>query len=200
MASEPPTSVPCQAGFVPPLAPFNFEPEHSLSSNGSLSDGSWTTPPPSTTEDLNISNSSNHSQRSVATTATMEPRRNMGGRRPQKPTNLSPEEEEKRKIRRERNKLAAARCRKRRVDHTNELIEEVDGLEKKKLNLQNEIQQLQQEKEDLEFLLEAHRAHCRLQGRTSPLDIKPVATVIPIIQKVKTEPIDSLDGPPSPKR
>lgn len=55
------------------------------------------------------------------------PRRNMGGRRPNKPSNLSPEEEAKRKVRRERNKLAAARCRKRRVDHTNELCGEVEG-------------------------------------------------------------------------
>ena len=36
---------------------------------------------------------------------------------------LSPEEEERRKVRRERNKQAAAKCRQRRVDHTNELIQ-----------------------------------------------------------------------------
>lgn len=35
---------------------------------------------------------------------------------------MSPEEEQRRQIRRERNKLAAARCRKRRMDHTNELV------------------------------------------------------------------------------
>lgn len=34
---------------------------------------------------------------------------------------ISAEEEERRKLRRERNKQAAARCRKRRVDHTNQL-------------------------------------------------------------------------------
>jgi len=36
---------------------------------------------------------------------------------------MSAEEEQRRQIRRERNKLAAARCRKRRMDHTNELLE-----------------------------------------------------------------------------
>lgn len=36
-------------------------------------------------------------------------RRNMGGRRPKHPSNLSPEEEAKRKVRRERNKLAAGK-------------------------------------------------------------------------------------------
>lgn len=33
----------------------------------------------------------------------------MGGRRPKHPSNLSPEEEAKRKVRRERNKLAAGK-------------------------------------------------------------------------------------------
>jgi len=36
---------------------------------------------------------------------------------------MSAEEEQRRQVRRERNKLAAARCRKRRMDHTNELLE-----------------------------------------------------------------------------
>lgn len=50
-------------------------------------------------------------------------RRNMGGRRPTRTIGMSPEEEERRQIRRERNKMAAARCRKRRMDHTNSLLE-----------------------------------------------------------------------------
>lgn len=36
---------------------------------------------------------------------------------------LPPEERVKRKQRRERNKLAAAKCRQRRVDHTNALVQ-----------------------------------------------------------------------------
>ena len=36
---------------------------------------------------------------------------------------LTPEERSKRRVRRERNKLAAAKCRQRRVDHTNTLVE-----------------------------------------------------------------------------
>lgn len=50
-------------------------------------------------------------------------RRNMGGRRPTRTIGMSPEEEERRQVRRERNKMAAARCRKRRMDHTNSLLE-----------------------------------------------------------------------------
>ncbi|GAB0088189.1 hypothetical protein DMENIID0001_025760 [Sergentomyia squamirostris] len=210
LSSETPSSVPCQAGFVPPLAPFPFEQDHnSLGSTGSGSNSSWHTPPPGLSEDLISSVSQGSSSDGAATStsagtsvkAAPAPRRNMGGRRPAKACNLSPEEEEKRKVRRERNKLAAARCRKRRVDHTNELTEEVNGLERKKQDLQSDIQTLQQQKEELEFLLESHRAHCRLKGRPcSPLDVKPpVNTMLALCERIKTEPLD-LDGPPSPKR
>ncbi|KAG8222009.1 hypothetical protein J437_LFUL002770 [Ladona fulva] len=105
-------------------------------------------------------------------------RRNVGGRRPLKDERLSPEEEERRRVRRERNKMAAARCRKRRMDHTNSLLIETEGLEQKKQGLQSEIQQLQMQKEELEFLLEAHKACCRLSAANgvppSPPDVKPV--------------------------
>lgn len=105
----------------------------------------------------------------------------MGGRKPNKAANISPEEEERRVMRRERNKMAAARCRKRRVDHTNSLLQETEGLEQKKQQLQNEIQQLQTDREELEFILQNHRACCRLQTQQtvkitraiSPIDIKP---------------------------
>ncbi|KDR10584.1 Proto-oncogene protein c-fos, partial [Zootermopsis nevadensis] len=114
---------------------------------------------------------------SAPTTIMTTTRRNMGGRRPAKNSGISPEEEERRRVRRERNKMAAARCRKRRMDHTNALLLETEGLEEKKQGLQQEIQQLQIQKEELEFLLEAHKACCRLSGSTgpqSPPDVKPV--------------------------
>lgn len=52
------------------------------------------------------------------------------------------------------------------------LFQETDGLEQKKQSLQDEIQQLQQAKDELEFILEAHRAVCRLR-ESSPQDVKP---------------------------
>merc|ERR1712223_1420493 len=80
-----------------------------------------------------------------------------GGRKPRdkEEETLCPEEEERRKMRRERNKLAAARCRKRRVDQTESLQDEVNLWEGKKKALQEQIQQLQEEKNQLEFILEA---------------------------------------------
>lgn len=148
-----------------------------------------------------------HAGQGAGTSGTS--RRNMGGRRPAKASNLSPEEEQKRAVRRERNKQAAARCRRRREDHTNELVDETDLLEKKKQALQDEIKQLLNEKEDLEFLLESHKEHCRFHGRQSPVDRKPVelaqqqqlATDLKIVfpMKIKAEPVEHPEQPPAKK-
>lgn len=111
----------------------------------------------------------------------MPKRRNMGGRRPTKaPQDISPEEEERRQVRRERNKMAAARCRKRRLDHTNELQDETDKLEEKKQSLKEEIRKLNSEREQLHSVLEAHMISCRLHKRpASPPDVKPFQDSIP---------------------
>lgn len=122
----------------------------------------------------------------------------MGGRRPKNSANLSPEEEEKRRVRRERNKLAAARCRKRRVDQTNDLLEKVHILENEKNKLQRDIQDLQAEKEDLECLLQSHRMQCKLQlgGMAKVVEIKSKLEFkepihMPLIGKIKVEVDDS---------
>ncbi|XP_014249933.1 transcription factor kayak-like isoform X1 [Cimex lectularius] len=111
----------------------------------------------------------------LKTSSPSQTRKNVGGRRPIKDKSISPEEEERRAVRRERNKLAAARCRKRRLDHTNELMLETDGLQEKKQGLQNEIQQLKMQKEELEYILENHRPCCRIKETRSesPIDVKP---------------------------
>jgi len=86
-----------------------------------------------------------------------------GGRKPKNNNNaggMNEEEDERKKIRRERNKLAAARCRKRRVELTDKLTEETTGLEKKRKTLQDAIQQYTEQKSELEFILESHLQHC----------------------------------------
>ncbi|KAK0164620.1 hypothetical protein PV328_003230 [Microctonus aethiopoides] len=148
-----------EAGFVPPLV----EPSK---------------PTPAQTQNNScILTGQNHTTTVLLENQQARPqqqaKRNMGGRRPTRTIGMSPEEEERRQVRRERNKMAAARCRKRRMDHTNSLLEETEGLEQKKQNLQEEINQLQQAKEELEFILQAHRAVCRLR-ESSPPDIKPI--------------------------
>merc|ERR1712038_71327 len=101
---------------------------------------------------------------------------------------LCPEEEERRRLRRERNKLAAARCRKRRVDQTETLQEEVNMWENKKKALQDQIQQLQEEKTQLAFILEAHKSVCSRVSSESALDVKPISTTSEPRVLVKAEP------------
>ncbi|KAG8448951.1 hypothetical protein GDO86_015862 [Hymenochirus boettgeri] len=92
---------------------------------------------------------------------------------------LSPEEEEKRRVRRERNKMAAAKCRNRRRELTDTLQAETDDLEDEKSALQTEIASLLKEKEKLEFILAAHKPACKIphdlegafQDLTSSLDL-----------------------------
>lgn len=178
-----------QAGFVPPvvnIAQYQQQQHHS----NSLSQGSpcvvvkqeveedWL---PACTQQQqmqimtvhcassggSVGNSGNDGSRHSSGGATASPpvqeksKRSGGGRRPNRSEKLSPEEEERRRVRRERNKLAAARCRKRRMDHTNSLIKETEGLEDKRSALQSEIQALRHQKDELQFLLEAHRATCK---------------------------------------
>lgn len=74
---------------------------------------------------------------------------------------MTVEERARRQRRRERNKLAAARCRQRRVDLTNELETETKQLEAEAERLENEIRNLQRQRDQLQFVLEAHRPVCR---------------------------------------
>ncbi|KAM4566259.1 protein FosB isoform 2-T2 [Odontesthes bonariensis] len=81
---------------------------------------------------------------------------------------LTPEEEEKRRVRRERNKLAAAKCRNRRRELTDRLQSETDILEEEKAELEAEISELQKEKERLEFVLVAHQPSCKISYQDQP--------------------------------
>lgn len=91
---------------------------------------------------------------------------------------ISPEEEAKRRIRRERNKQAAAKCRNRRRELTDTLQAETDKLEDEKSTLQNDITKLLKEKERLEFILAAHQPICKIP---SELDLDfPVTAVSPV--------------------
>lgn len=98
---------------------------------------------------------------------------------------LTPEEEGRRTVRRERNKVAAAKCRQRRVDLTNKLINESENLEEEKATLENEIQTLQQQKEQLEFLLQAHKPMCSAKHKIRDLVVKtePGLSVSAIVVK-----------------
>ncbi|XP_033932577.1 protein c-Fos-like [Pseudochaenichthys georgianus] len=74
----------------------------------------------------------------------------------------SKEEEERRRIRRERNKIAAAKCRNRRRELIDTLQAETDNLEDEKSALQTEIAELMKEKGRLEQVLISHQPSCKL--------------------------------------
>ncbi|XP_019901365.2 fos-related antigen 1a isoform X2 [Esox lucius] len=106
---------------------------------------------------------------------------------------LSPEELERRRIRRERNKHAAAKCRNRRRELTDTLQSETDELEGKKSRLQKEIAELQKEKEKLQLVLEAHRPICKIQDSDSDSDQSSDLLSLGVI-KIEPE-LSHLPGP-----
>ncbi|XP_026186638.1 fos-related antigen 1a [Mastacembelus armatus] len=109
---------------------------------------------------------------------------------------LSQDELERRRIRRERNKLAAAKCRNRRRELTDSLQTETDQLENEKSHLQKEIAELQKEKEKLELVLEAHRPICKIEDSDSDSDSHPSSSTL---GGIKMEPEDSSRPGPSSK-
>jgi len=76
---------------------------------------------------------------------------------------LDPEEDAKRKMRRNRNRLAAAKCRQKRLDQIADLQVEVAKWEMKNRSLEEEVASLREEKEELQYVLAAHRQSCTLQ-------------------------------------
>merc|ERR1711936_898326 len=73
---------------------------------------------------------------------------------------LDPEEDAKRKMRRNRNRLAAAKCRQKRLDQISELQVEVTNWEGRNRSL----------KEELQYILAAHRTYCTLQVKVGQVE------------------------------
>ncbi|XP_016087170.1 proto-oncogene c-Fos-like [Sinocyclocheilus grahami] len=109
---------------------------------------------------------------------------------------ISPEEEEKKRVRRERNKMAAAKCRNRRRELTDTLQAETDQLEDEKSIIQNDITNLLKEKERLEFILAAHKPICRIAAETSVSSVSPIpAASAPEIHSVTTSVVSTPNAP-----
>merc|ERR1712150_469925 len=105
-------------------------------------------------------------------------------------SDLSPEEVDRLRIRRERNKQAAARCRKRRMDTISTLEDEVRQLESKKRIHEDEIANLREEKMQLEYIMGQHQAECKLFNQMSSFD--NASSVVPatsLPMAVKSEPV-----------
>jgi len=115
----------------------------------------------------------------------------VSNRRKQDEDLMDPEEEEKRRLRRDRNRLAAAKCRKRRLDQIETLQLEVDGWEKRNKKLEDEIAALRAEKDEMAFLLAAHKSSCKLQNNfvNQPVKVEPVMEDNQVFVQVVPEPL-----------
>ncbi|XP_068682401.1 cyclic AMP-dependent transcription factor ATF-3-like [Montipora foliosa] len=81
---------------------------------------------------------------------------------------LTPDEEQRRKLRRERNKVAASKCRMKRKEHVNTLRKASEELEAANSQLESEIAYLTAEREQLEMMLDAHVCHMEKTAGRGP--------------------------------
>lgn len=79
-----------------------------------------------------------------------------GLKRRKRDDELTPQEYEKRRIRRERNKQAALRCRTRRRERIDALEQETTQIEEDNDRVENEIRSLKKQLEELQSLLKEH--------------------------------------------
>ncbi|CAF2626602.1 unnamed protein product [Rotaria sp. Silwood2] len=89
---------------------------------------------------------------------------------------LSNDEEERRRVRRERNRLAATKCREKRENVLGDLEIEYHKEENKYINILKTIEQLNVKKQHLESMLSNHIVNCQLQqinSTTTPSQQQP---------------------------
>jgi len=95
------------------------------------------------------------------------------GKRRKRDDELSPQEYEKRRLRRERNKQAALRCRTRRRERIDALEQETNEIEEDNRKVENEISQLRKQMDDLSNILQQHQCEKQINlNDTSPLDFE----------------------------
>uniref|UniRef100_U5EER6 Putative activating transcription factor 3 n=1 Tax=Corethrella appendiculata TaxID=1370023 RepID=U5EER6_9DIPT len=82
---------------------------------------------------------------------------------------LTPEDEDRRKRRRERNKIAATKCRMKKRERTVNLVNESEALETQNKDLKSQVNELENQKRKLIELLQAHRPECVHQKGYQPL-------------------------------
>uniref|UniRef100_A0A3P9HMJ5 Activating transcription factor 3 n=1 Tax=Oryzias latipes TaxID=8090 RepID=A0A3P9HMJ5_ORYLA len=85
---------------------------------------------------------------------------------------LTLEEHDRKKRRRERNKIAAAKCRSKKKEKTEGLQKESEKLESINADLKAQIEELKQQKQQLVYMLNLHRPTCivRAQDGQTPED------------------------------
>ena len=108
----------------------------------------------------NRSRSPTNSNSGLNTSLTLRSAPTLATGRKSKDTELPPDEARKRQDRRERNKEAAARCRRKREDLTISLTRKTEELSREADHLKRKYQELSHEKMRLENLLLTHEKAC----------------------------------------
>jgi hypothetical protein len=134
------------------------ENERSFSSD-SLSNGYYTQQNPNN-QHRHRSKSPTNSNSGLNTSLTLRSAPTLATGRKSKDTELPPDEARKRQDRRERNKEAAARCRRKREDLTISLTRKTEELSREADHLKRKYQELSHEKMRLENLLLTHEKTC----------------------------------------
>ncbi|KAJ8028637.1 Proto-oncogene c-Fos [Holothuria leucospilota] len=93
--------------------------------------------------------------------------------KPKFPQQLTPEGEEKRRVRRERNRQAASRCRDRRRERTFALVQESEKFEDDNQSLMSEIQELERQKRELEEWIVIHQQSGQCIKQIEEIHIDP---------------------------
>ncbi|XP_067274757.1 cyclic AMP-dependent transcription factor ATF-3 [Pseudorasbora parva] len=102
----------------------------------------------------------------------------------------TPEESDRRKRRRERNKIAAAKCRNKKKEKTDHLQKESEKLESINAELKAQIEELKNQKQQLVYMLNLHRPTCivRAQNGQTPEDERKL-----FIQQIKETTLQGLN-------
>ncbi|XP_016393107.1 cyclic AMP-dependent transcription factor ATF-3 [Sinocyclocheilus rhinocerous] len=103
---------------------------------------------------------------------------------------VTPEESDRRKRRRERNKIAAAKCRNKKKEKTDHLQKESEKLESINAELKSQIEELKNQKQQLVYMLNLHRPTCivRAQNGQTPEDERKL-----FIQQIKETTLQGLN-------
>lgn len=77
---------------------------------------------------------------------------------------LTPEDEDRRKRRRERNKIAATKCRLKKRECINNLMRESETLEAQNIDIKTQLKDLREQYQYLTEMWQAHQMECKHPG------------------------------------
>ncbi|XP_031550226.1 cyclic AMP-dependent transcription factor ATF-3-like [Actinia tenebrosa] len=154
-----------EAGEVPPVLNLNQNPEVNMTSFAGVGTSSLCMDTTSEEFVIDVKNESPYFTLDE-NSADMEYiyKTPLDGSNPHLSETVSHEELERKLLRRERNKVAASKCRQKRKEHVRNLVQASDQLEAQNSTLQSQISKLHDEIKQLEFMLDSHSCSRHMAG------------------------------------